>query len=68
MRWLIIPDIHDKVRRVNQLIGREPHVFSLFWEITSTISTADRRVPSEGLHTPVTRQVRAVLAWGCAAQ
>lgn len=25
MRWLIIPDIHDKIRRANQIIEREPH-------------------------------------------
>jgi predicted phosphodiesterase len=25
MRWLILPDIHDKLRRANQIIEREPH-------------------------------------------
>jgi metallophosphoesterase superfamily enzyme len=25
MRWLIIPDIHDKVERATQIIEREPH-------------------------------------------
>jgi len=25
MRWLILPDIHDKIRRANQIIEREPH-------------------------------------------
>jgi hypothetical protein len=25
MRWLILPDIHDKVRRANEIIEREPH-------------------------------------------
>ena len=25
MRWLILPDIHDNVRRANQIIEREPH-------------------------------------------
>src|SRR5450759_2047995 len=25
MRWLILPDIHDKLRRATQIIEREPH-------------------------------------------
>ena len=25
MRWLILPDVHDEIRRVNQIIEREPH-------------------------------------------
>ncbi len=25
MRWLILPDIHDKIRLANQIIDREPH-------------------------------------------
>src|SRR6478672_11441314 len=25
MRWLILPDIHDNVRRANKIIEREPH-------------------------------------------
>src|ERR1017187_4459046 len=25
MRWLILPDIHDKIRRANQIIECEPH-------------------------------------------
>src|SRR5215471_12713172 len=25
MRWLIVPDIHDKIRKANQIIEREPH-------------------------------------------
>ena len=25
MRWLIVPDIHDKIKRANQIIQREPH-------------------------------------------
>ena len=25
MRWLILPDIHDKLRRAHQIIEREPH-------------------------------------------
>ena len=25
IRWLILPDIHDKLRRANQIIEREPH-------------------------------------------
>ena len=25
MRWLILPDIHDKIRRSNNIIEREPH-------------------------------------------
>jgi len=25
MRWLILPDIHDKIRRANEIIEREPH-------------------------------------------
>jgi len=25
MRWLILPDIHDKIRRTNQIIEHEPH-------------------------------------------
>jgi len=25
MRWLIIPDIHDKIHKVNRIIEREPH-------------------------------------------
>ena len=25
MRWLILPDIHDKLRRAAQIIEREPH-------------------------------------------
>jgi predicted phosphodiesterase len=25
MRWLILPDIHDKIRKANQVVEREPH-------------------------------------------
>ena len=25
MRWLIIPDVHDKIRMANHIIEREPH-------------------------------------------
>jgi predicted MPP superfamily phosphohydrolase len=25
MRWLILPDIHDKLRRATQIVEREPH-------------------------------------------
>jgi hypothetical protein len=25
MRWLILPDIHDKIRKANQIVEREPH-------------------------------------------
>ena len=25
MRWLILPDVHDKIRRANQIFEREPH-------------------------------------------
>jgi len=25
MRWLILPDIHDKIRRAKGIIEREPH-------------------------------------------
>ena len=30
MRWLILPDIHDKLRRAKQIIEREPHDRLLF--------------------------------------
>src|SRR5579863_532330 len=29
MRWLILPDIHDKVHKANQIIEREPHAHLL---------------------------------------
>ena len=25
MRWLILPDVHDKIRRASQIVEREPH-------------------------------------------
>jgi len=42
MRWLILPDIHDKIRRANQrAVGRNCQL-----KIFQTIGTACRQTPA----------------------